>query len=357
MNVLLRWALLRRLLTIPAVIVAFGIVTTTMPVLTVAAVALSPLLPGRWRALRFAWFALLWLGLEVTALIALGWLWLMYGAGRRLDTPAGVDAHYRLLGVLLGWLCCGAERLFAVRVRLEDAALPTSPESPALAPAEPRPLLVLSRHAGPGDSFLLVHELVTAYHRQPRIVLKDALQLDPVIDVLVNRLPSRFISPESGAGNDVAATIGTLAEGMDSNDVLLLFPEGGNFTERRRQRSIAKLQARGWAVHAALAARMRHLVAPRPGGVLAALDAAPHADVVFVAHTGLEQLDSVFDLWCGLPMDREIRARFWTVTAHDVPTGRNERIAWLYGWWARIDAWIDQQQLHTKEHHPAADHK
>jgi 1-acyl-sn-glycerol-3-phosphate acyltransferase len=348
MNVLLRWALLRRVLSIPAVIVAFGFVATAMPVLSLVTVVLSLLLPGRWRALRFAWFALLWLSLEVAALIALGWLWLIYGAGRRLDTPVAVDAHYRLLGVLLGWLCCGAERLFAVRVTLEDVALPTSSQIPALVSAQRRPLLVLSRHAGPGDSFLLVHELVTVYRRQPRIVLKDALQLDPVIDVLVNRLPSRFISPEPGAGNDVAVTIGALAEGMDSDDVLLLFPEGGNFTQRRRQRSIAKLQARGWAVHAALAARMRHLVAPRPGGVLAALDAAPNADVVFVAHTGLEQLDSVFDLWCGLPMDREIRARFWTVAARDIPTGRHERIAWLFEWWARIDAWIDQQQPHTQ---------
>lgn len=347
MNVLLRWALLRRLLTIPAVIVAFGLVTATMPLWVFVAVALSPLLPGRWRALRFACFALLWSGLEVAALLALGWLWLVHGAGQRLGTPAAVDAHYRLLGVLLGWLNRSTERLFAVRIKLEDVALP-------VVPAGPRPLLVLSRHAGPGDSFLLVHELVTVYRRRPRIVLKDTLQLDPAIDVLVNRLPSRFISPEPGAGNDVAVTVGTLAEGMDSDDALLLFPEGGNFTERRRQRSIAKLEARGWAVHAALARRMRHLVAPRPGGVLAALDAAPDADVVFVAHTGLEQLDSVLDLWCGLPMDREVRARFWTVAARDVPTGRNERIAWLFGWWARIDAWIDQRQPRTENSPPAA---
>ncbi|MGH8902086.1 MAG: 1-acyl-sn-glycerol-3-phosphate acyltransferase [Egibacteraceae bacterium] len=352
MSVLLRCRVLRRLLTIPAVVLVFGFVAITMPLWAFVTVALSPLLPGRWRPLRFAWFALLWLGLEVAALIALGWLWLIHGAGRRLDTPAAVDAHYRLLGVLLGWLSRSAQRLFAVRVELEDAALPASRVLPSV-PVRPRPLLVLSRHAGPGDSFLLVHELVTVYRRQPRIVLKDVLQLDPAIDVLVNRLPSRFISPEPRAGDEAAATVGALAEGMDSDDALLLFPEGGNFTERRRQRSIARLEASGWAVHAALARRMRHLVAPRPGGVLAVLDAAPDADVVFVAHTGLEQLDSVLDLWCGLPMDREIRARFWTVTARDVPRGRDERIAWLYQWWARLDAWIDERQPRTQNSPPS----
>ena len=42
-----------------------------------------------------------------------------------------------------------------------------------------RPLLVLCRHAGPGDSLLLVRTLVTVAALRPRIVLKDALQLDP----------------------------------------------------------------------------------------------------------------------------------------------------------------------------------
>ena len=46
------------------------------------------------------------------------------------------------------------------------------------------PLLVLSRHGGPGDSFLLVHEILSWSGRRPRIVLKDTLQFDPMIDVL-----------------------------------------------------------------------------------------------------------------------------------------------------------------------------
>ncbi|MGH8929949.1 MAG: 1-acyl-sn-glycerol-3-phosphate acyltransferase [Egibacteraceae bacterium] len=344
MSILLRSRALRRLLTIPAVLLMLVLVVSTVPLWILVAVALSPLLPGRWRPLRFAWFALLWLGLEVGAITTLGWLWLVHGAGRRLGSPAAVEAHYRLLERLLGWLSRSAKRLFSVRIGLENAVLPVREQ--AAAPG-PRPLLVFSRHAGPGDSFLLVHELVTVYRRQPRIVLKDALQLDPVIDLLVNRLPSRFISPNPGReGSDVAAAVGKLAMGMDGDDALVLFPEGGNFTERRRQRSIAKLEASGWNVHAALARRMRHLVAPRPGGVLAALDAAPEADVVFVAHTGLEQLDSVLDLWRGLPMDREVRARFWVVPAGDVPAGHDERIEWLFDWWARMDAWIDRRQPH-----------
>ena len=40
-------------------------------------------------------------------------------------------------------------------------------------------VLVLCRHAGPGDSFILIHALVNWYDREPRIVLKDTLQWDP----------------------------------------------------------------------------------------------------------------------------------------------------------------------------------
>lgn len=336
---LLAHPLPRRLLTVPAVISALLLTVTTVPLWLLIAAAVSPWLPGRWRPLRLLCFALLWLALETATLVALGWLWLLHGGHMR--RPAAVAAHYALLRWLLGQLVAAARHLFAVRIALDDAALPARPPG---APRGARPLLVLSRHAGPGDSLLLVHELIAVYRREPRIVLKDALQLDPVLDVLVNRLPSRFISPHPPPGAGAADQVGQLADGMDGDDALVIFPEGGNFTERRRLRAIAKLESGGRTGHAAAARRMRHLVAPRPGGVLAALDAAPDADVVFVGHTGLEELDSVGDLWRGLPMDSEVRARFWTVPADRVPPGRDARIAWLYDWWTYLDAWIGRRR-------------
>ena len=66
---------------------------------------------------------------------------------------------------------------------------------------------------------------------------------------------------------------------------------------------------------------MRRVLPPRPGGVAAALTAAPHADVVFVAHTGLEHLSTVRDLWRGLPMDKTLHLRWWFVPAAEVPRG------------------------------------
>ena len=120
----------------------------------------------------------------------------------------------------------------------------------------------------------------------------------------------------------------------------MIFPEGGNFTPRRRLRAIARLRSLGLERMALRAERMRHVLAPQPGGMLAALDAAPDAGVIFVAHTGLDRMLTVADVWRELPMDKRIVMRFWSVPPEEVPAGRQERIDWLFDWWARIDAWI-----------------
>jgi hypothetical protein len=85
-------------------------------------------------------------------------------------------------------------------------------------------------------------------------------------------------------------------------------------------------------------------MAPQPGGVLAALDAVPKAGVIFVAHTGLERMVTVADVWRELPMDKQLTMRFWSVPPHEVPKDRAGRIEWLYDWWRRIDDWIDNHR-------------
>ena len=82
------------------------------------------------------------------------------------------------------------------------------------------------------------------------------------------------------------------------------------------------------------------MLAPQPGGVLAALDAAPEADVVFVAHTGLDHLFTVADVWRELPMDKVVDALV-AGAAGEVPHGFDAQVDWLYAWWEQIDAWVD----------------
>jgi 1-acyl-sn-glycerol-3-phosphate acyltransferase len=207
-----------------------------------------------------------------------------------------------------------------------------------------KPILVCCRHAGPGDSFTLIHALMHWYSREPRVVLKDTLAWDPMIDVVLSRIPARFITPNPAAGEDLESQIGVLASDLDENDAFVIFPEGGNFTPERRQRGIDRLRKLGLERMARRAEAMTNVLAPRPGGVIAALDAAPEADVLLVAHTGLDHMLTVGDVWRELPMDKRIIMRFWQVPHDEIPTGRDERIEWLFGWWERIDEWVAENR-------------
>jgi 1-acyl-sn-glycerol-3-phosphate acyltransferase len=328
--------LLRRIVLAPALVLLTVVAITGLPVLLLVGAALATVLPGRWRLLRLIWMALLYLVLESVGLVVLFVLWVASGFGWKIRSPRFQRAHYVLVKWFLQILFWECRRVLHVSVAVEGPP-PTSYDG--------RPLLILSRHAGPGDSFLVVHALLNWYAREPRIVLKDTLQWDPAIDVVLNRLPNRFIRPEPGRSADlVTAQVGELSRNLDDNDAFVIFPEGGNFTEHRRKRAIERLRRKGHIDDAEKAEELQHVMAPKPGGVLAALTVARDADVVFVAHTGVEHMVTVLDVWRELPMDREIQMRWWIVPAAEVPEGEEDRVDWLFAWWQRIDDWIGERQ-------------
>jgi 1-acyl-sn-glycerol-3-phosphate acyltransferase len=326
--VLPQWV--RRVTVAPAVVLLAGAVVLSSPLILVVGLGLSPLIPGRWRPLRFLWFAVLYLLLNAGALVILFVLWLATGFGWQMQSAWSQRVHYRLLGYMLRMLESEANRVLNVSIESTGA----NPDD-----FRDRPLLVLSRHAGAGDSFLLVDLLVNWFDREPRIVLKATLQWDPAIDVLLNRLPSVFV--DHNASVDRVALIRHLAADLDHNDAFTIFPEGGNFTPGRRERSIRWLHSRGHTRNAESAERLRHVLAPRQAGAAAALESAPEADVAIVAHTGLEHLNSVKALWRYMPMDTTIKVHWWRVPAAEAPRHPDAVGDWLFGWWSLVDGWIE----------------
>jgi 1-acyl-sn-glycerol-3-phosphate acyltransferase len=355
------WAL-RRLVVAPAMIALAVAVWVTLPLWLIVAAALAPVVPGRWRALRLLWMFVVYLTAESVLLVVLLGLWLAAGFGRRIRTPYFEGIHYDLVQGVMWVMFAEARRVLALRIEVDGP----SPERGSFGTAEPggttaangvagssagrspllpgTPLIVACRHAGPGDSFTLIHALMDWYDREPRVVLKNTMAWDPMIDVILHRIPARFISTRPPRGHDLDTEIRELATGLDANDAFVIFPEGGNFTPDRRRRGIERLRGLGLERMAQRAEQMTHVLAPKPGGLLAALDAAPDADVVLVAHTGLDHLVTVRDLWRELPMDKTLVMRWWQVAREEIPDDRDARIEWLFGWWEQIDDWVNENR-------------
>jgi hypothetical protein len=127
---------------------------------------------------------------------------------------------------------------------------------------------------------------------------------------------------------------------------LVIFPEGGNWTPRRWRRGIRRLESQGRSDLAERARDMPNLLPPRPGGTLAAVSACPDADVIFVAHVGLDDIVTLGEVWKRIPIDQVVRARWWRVPYDQVPrdAAHEDQVQWLYAWWEQIDAWITENK-------------
>jgi hypothetical protein len=176
--------------------------------------------------------------------------------------------------------------------------------------------------------------------------MKATMQLDPSVDVVANRLPNVFVRHSRAGEGIFSEQIERLASGLSQLGALVIFPEGGNWTPGRWRRGIRRLEERGRDDLAARARDMPNLLPPRTGGALSAIAACPAADVIFVAHAGLDSIITLGDVWRNLQVDQTIRARWWRVPAGEVPRAADHAAQerWLYDWWQRIDTWISQNR-------------
>ena len=255
---------------------------------------------GRGRPIRVGIFLAVYLGTEIIGLLWATVLWLGLGIGGRRTTARYVEANYALIRRVLRWLYVSGTTLFNARIRFPDTI-----GEPATGP-----VLVLSRRSGPADSFLVIHGLLTHRMRNPRLVLSDTLQFDPLIDMVLSRVPHHFVDltdPALEHGEDAAAIMGTLASDLGPRDAVVVFPESA-------------------------------------AGVVAAMDAAPTADVVFVAHTGLDDMRSVSEIWQNIPLSAPVEATWSTVSATEIPTGAEAREAWLQDSWTTADRWVAERR-------------
>lgn len=268
------------------------------------------------------------------ALVACGVLWLASGAGWQMRSGRFQALHWRLLGWFVGGVAAEIKSAVGIEIAAEDSAAAFE----MLRREEP--LIMFSRHAGPADTILLIDMLLSEFDRRPSVVFKEAVALEPTIDLITHRLPQ--VKLDTSDPEACEALVAKVTAELGPRGMLLLYPEGGNFTLERRRRALRSLRRQRELKALRRAQQMTHVLPPRPGGALAALAASPAAPVIFVAHTGLGLAAYPLQIWRALPLGRTYRTRMWLLGPDEVPAGDEARRDWLGEWWQRLDRWIEQ---------------
>lgn len=329
-----RWV--RRLLVTPIVFVVAVAIAVISPLVHLWAAVLDLIFDRkRWRASRFVGVAMAFSVVEVFGLFTLLTVWIGSFFGRYMDRPFWVRANTLLLGQYME-LITRAIRFF-LGFSFDHTVEPT--------PTGPQ--LVFTRHAGPGDAFLVARFLIRDAGRRVHMIGAAKLQWDPFLDISGERLGFHYLHQNPvDAGADLAR-IHQLAESLEDDESLVIFPEGGNYTEGRRQRQIDRLVAKGRQDLVKRAEGLRHTLLPRAGGTLSAVEGAPDAVMLFVAHAGLEGLQGFGDLWAAVPLARAVKAHAWSAQPLPVDGDRAALAEWLHTEWQRVDDWIDDHLAAT----------
>lgn len=323
-----RW--LRRTRGIALILIAFVLLTVLSPLLVLAALVTDLAL---WLTRRKPWMAL--------RLVAMLWWFLLgeiYGvAGLMLiglasggrDSRRRRDRVFRLKRRWLGSHLGAIKTLFGLRF-----------ESEGLEVAGPGPVLVMTRHASIIDNTLPDVVIGGAHGIGFRFVIKRELRMLPTIDIGGRWVPTLFVRRGSGDTTAELEKMHQLTVNL-GRDGLLIYPEGTRWTVEKLARAQAIVAERQPEL-AQYANQLRYLLPPRLGGTIKLLDEAREADVVIFGHFGLDGFEYVSDIWSGGLVGTTVKMRFWRYPAADVPSDRDELIAWLYARWLELDEWIAQ---------------
>jgi len=317
----------RRLVTVPAVLIAFSVVTGALPALVVVALLVDLLRPaarGTFVTLRLVLFLEAFLVTEVLGLVLLA----VVGVASLGSRPRREAMTWPVQRWYTGTLMAAVKALFAVRLEIDGAELAT--------PAEP--VLVMIRHASVVDVLLPAVLLANPLRVRLRYVLKRELLFDPCMDIAGHFLPNCFVARDGGSSLEEIGAVRALKDGIGAGDGVLVYPEGTRFTEQKRRRVLERL--RGDPAALARAERLRHVLPVRPGGPLALLDAPPACDVLFIAHHGLEATATVANAWSGALVGGTIRVKIWREPGASIPRGRDAQLEWLTARWERLDDWL-----------------
>ncbi len=321
----------RRARTVPMMLAVTVIGVLTSPAIVLCA-ALVDLAKRRYRlpTVRVAVFLLQYVINDSVEILCSPIYWVMAGFGTRLSSASSIARHQRLQQWSIEVLARRAERLLGVRLEIDSSARSAF---------TPGPVIVLCRHVNLVDASLPALIYQRLGFRTVGVIMAELLA-DPGFDLIYARTGSVFIARDNGP--EAVTAIRALGERVDTNTAVAIFPEGRLFRADALDRAKGRLAEQS-PERAARLAGLRHVLPPRPGGVLALLDTV-QADVVVIAHVGLDSYPSFSELAKAVPLASPIRVHAWRIDIDQIPADRAQRIEWLDEQWIRVDQWVHEHR-------------
>jgi len=329
--------LLRNVRSIVIETVLFVLWTVLLPVLLLVALIVDAVRAvvkrTPWTGFRLVLMGWWFLAGELRGLVGLAITWLVTGGPFTRDVQRRRRMVWKLQSMWAGGHMDGVRRIFGLKIEIEGEELIT-----------PGPFVVLVRHASIIDNALPAAFISRGRDLELRYVLKHELQALPTLDWGGHWVPTCFVKRASDDAVAEVANVRTLAEGLVGElEGALIFPEGTRWTASKLARAQEKI-AESDPIVGELASTLRWVLPPRLGGPIALLEEGRGADVLVVGHVGFDGFETVGDIWSGRLVGRTIRIKIWRHPAAEVPSERDELVAWLYARWQELDDWIDEQR-------------
>ena len=311
-------ALIRRSISIPIYFVSAGLLTVLFPIL-LPAMALISTFPKTRGALPTFLFVLGYLWYDTFGIIRCAFI-----SVRWRNSEEQFIRNFRLQCQIIDWLKKLAEKLYRLNITVINQ------EVTQLGPA-----IILPRHASIADTIIPFVYMAIPEDIHLRYVLKKELLIDPIFDILGNRLPNYFVD-RSGQDTQAAVKgIAKLAQTTTKKEGLVIYPEGSRFSENKRKKIRQKHHNNPGLMQQL--DRWPSLLPPRQAGTMALLDNNPGLDLIFCVHAGFEGSSHFSSLLNGSWIKANILIKFWRIPFEDIPTAKMEKRDFLFEQWDEME--------------------
>ncbi len=135
---------------------------------------------------------------------------------------------------------------------------------------------------------------------------------------------------------------------MKPDEATLIYPEGKRVSIPTLKKTIISLEKTAPS-RVKSAKNLRSVLPIRSPGILALLENAPEADLIFVNHVGVTQFRSIKDIWRNTPLPTVLHFKITFLPRSKAPNSasQDEMINFIDSRWEEIDDWVvtNQQAL------------